>query len=81
MKVEKDWVHMDKVEFDKLEWMKDLPKPTAGDTEVFILLALIEMVPDSIAYADGLNQISLHIHEVRSESLLSYIRAPDKRGY
>ena len=52
MKVEKDWVHMDKVEYDKLEWMKDLPKPTAGDTEVFISLALSEMVPDGMACAN-----------------------------
>lgn len=37
MKVEKDWVHMNKIEYDKLEWMKDLPKPTAGDTEVFMI--------------------------------------------
>ena len=34
LKVEKSWLHMDKVEYDKLEWMKDLPKPQAGDTKV-----------------------------------------------
>ena len=32
--VDKDWVHMDKMEYDKLEWMKDLPPPSAGDHEV-----------------------------------------------
>ncbi|KAL4237863.1 RNA polymerase II associated protein 1 [Mactra antiquata] len=25
--IKKDWVHMDKIEYDKLEWMKDLPPP------------------------------------------------------
>ena len=28
------WVHMDKVEYDKLEWMKELPPPSADDTKV-----------------------------------------------
>ena len=28
------WVHMNKVEYDKLEWMKDLPPPSADDTKV-----------------------------------------------
>ena len=41
MKVEKDWVHMDKVEYEKLEWMKDLPKPQAGDTQVSFNLKLL----------------------------------------
>ena len=38
VKVEKDWVHMDKVEYEKLEWMKDLPKPQAGDSQVSFTL-------------------------------------------
>ena len=41
MKVEKDWVHMDKVEYEKLEWMKDLPKPQAGDSQVSLTLKLL----------------------------------------
>ena len=28
------WVHMDKVEYDKLQWMKDLPPPSADDAKV-----------------------------------------------
>ena len=28
------WVHMDKVEYNKLEWMKDLPPPSADDAKV-----------------------------------------------
>ncbi|KAK7469640.1 hypothetical protein BaRGS_00036369 [Batillaria attramentaria] len=32
--VEKErWLHMDKIEYDKLEWMKDLPLPSAGDVQ------------------------------------------------
>ncbi|KAJ8045598.1 RNA polymerase II-associated protein 1 [Holothuria leucospilota] len=33
VKVSKEWVHMDKIETDKLKWMKDLPKPSAEDSE------------------------------------------------
>ncbi|KAK7104068.1 hypothetical protein V1264_018842 [Littorina saxatilis] len=33
LKESKKWVHMDKVEYDKLEWMKDLPPPSADDTK------------------------------------------------
>jgi hypothetical protein len=31
VKPKKGWVHMDKIEYDKLEWMKDLPPPKSGD--------------------------------------------------
>ena len=41
VKVEKDWVHMDKIEYEKLEWMKDLPKPQAGDSKVHVTLSII----------------------------------------
>ncbi|XP_025104484.1 LOW QUALITY PROTEIN: RNA polymerase II-associated protein 1-like [Pomacea canaliculata] len=27
------WIHMDKVEYDKLEWMKDLPPPSADNAQ------------------------------------------------
>ncbi|XP_076441793.1 RNA polymerase II-associated protein 1-like [Babylonia areolata] len=33
MEGQKKWVHMDKVEYDKLEWMKDLPPPSADHTQ------------------------------------------------
>ncbi|XP_045186711.2 RNA polymerase II-associated protein 1-like [Mercenaria mercenaria] len=33
VEVKKDWVHMDDVEYDKLEWMKDLPAPSADSTK------------------------------------------------
>lgn len=29
------WIHMDKVEYDKLEWMKDLPPPSADNAQVW----------------------------------------------
>lgn len=34
IKPEKKWVHMDKVEYDKLSWLKDLPQPTTDHSEV-----------------------------------------------
>ncbi|XP_067681020.1 RNA polymerase II-associated protein 1-like [Haliotis asinina] len=30
---EPTWVHMEKVEYDKLEWMRDLPPPCTGDAK------------------------------------------------
>ncbi|XP_046551211.1 RNA polymerase II-associated protein 1-like [Haliotis rubra] len=30
---EPTWVHMEKVEYDKLEWMRDLPPPSTGDAK------------------------------------------------
>ena len=32
IEVDSRWVHMDKVEHEKLEWMKDLPKPAVQRT-------------------------------------------------
>lgn len=32
--VDKDWVHMDMVESDKLAWLKDLPPPRADNSQV-----------------------------------------------
>ena len=40
VEVKKDWVHMDTVEYDKLEWMKDLPQPTADSAKVNIVFLL-----------------------------------------
>ena len=28
------WMNMDKIEYDKLEWMKDLPPPSADEAQV-----------------------------------------------
>lgn len=33
MRPQKDWVHMDKLEPEKLEWMRDLPSPRKKGTE------------------------------------------------
>lgn len=30
---QKDWIHMDKVEPEKLEWMRDLPAPRKKGTK------------------------------------------------
>ena len=41
VKRDKKWVHMDEVEREKMEWMKDLPPPpTAGDNKVSPLMLL-----------------------------------------
>ncbi|KAJ7344818.1 hypothetical protein JRQ81_000768 [Phrynocephalus forsythii] len=33
MKPQKEWLHMDSIEFEKLEWMKDLPPPRQRKTK------------------------------------------------
>ncbi|XP_033733915.1 RNA polymerase II-associated protein 1-like [Pecten maximus] len=33
VKPSKDWVNMDKAEYDKLSWMKELPPPQTGDAQ------------------------------------------------
>lgn len=33
VKPQKDWVHMDKLELEKLEWMRDLPSPRKRGTK------------------------------------------------
>lgn len=33
VKPQKDWVHMDKLEPEKLEWMRDLPPPRRKGTK------------------------------------------------
>ena len=34
LRVSRQWLHMDTVETEKLEWMKDCPVPSAVDSEV-----------------------------------------------
>lgn len=34
IEIDSRWIHMDKVESEKLEWMKDLPKPSATNHSV-----------------------------------------------
>lgn len=41
VKPQKEWVHMDKLEPEKLEWMKDLPPPRKKGTEKVRLTLLI----------------------------------------
>ena len=43
--VDSKWINMNKVEHDKLEWMKDLPPPSAGHTEVTRLYMLFFSCP------------------------------------
>lgn len=38
IKPDRKWVHMDKVEYDKLSWLKDLPQPTTDHSEVGYLV-------------------------------------------
>lgn len=38
VKPQKEWVHMDKLEPEKLEWMKDLPAPRKKGTKMVRLL-------------------------------------------
>lgn len=41
MKPKKEWKNMEKTEYDKLEWMKDLPPPSTDNKEVQITLKTI----------------------------------------
>jgi len=34
IKPNKEWSHMEKLEYDKLEWMEDLPPPSTDNKEV-----------------------------------------------
>ena len=38
VKPDRKWVHMDKVEYDKLSWLKDLPFPKTDNNEVVYLV-------------------------------------------
>lgn len=37
VKPKPEWVHMDKVEYEKIAWMKDLPPPSTDDQKVCCL--------------------------------------------
>ena len=44
---QKEWIHMDKIEYDKLEWMKELPPPVTGDHKVYIFnCVLLSSLPN-----------------------------------
>ena len=42
VKPDKKWVHMDKVEYDKLSWLKDLPFPKTDNNEVVYLHVVLQ---------------------------------------
>lgn len=42
VKRDKKWVHMDKVEYDKLSWLKDLPFPKTDNNEVVYLHVVLQ---------------------------------------
>ena len=44
---------MSKIEYDKLEWMKDLPKPQAGDSKVMFSESL-QLKPEFVYFIDKL---------------------------
>ena len=35
VKPDKRWVHMDKIEYEKISWMKEMPAPKAANSKVF----------------------------------------------
>ena len=44
---QKEWIHMDKIEYDKLEWMRELPPPVTGDRKVYIFnCVLLSSLPN-----------------------------------
>ncbi|NXE93107.1 RPAP1 protein, partial [Menura novaehollandiae] len=67
VKPRKEWIHMDSVEFEKLEWMKDLPSPRQKKTEKGMQARFSlkgELIP---ADADLPTHLGLHHHGEEAE--------------
>ncbi|NXC39568.1 RPAP1 protein, partial [Penelope pileata] len=67
VKPRKEWIHMDNVEFEKLEWMKDLPSPRQKKTKKG-MQARFSLKGDLIpADADLPTHLGLHHHGEEAE--------------
>ncbi|NWI85679.1 RPAP1 protein, partial [Pitta sordida] len=67
VKPRKEWIHMDNVEFEKLEWMKDLPSPRQKKTKKGMQARFSlkgELIP---ADADLPTYLGLHHHGEEAE--------------
>ncbi|NXA36352.1 RPAP1 protein, partial [Eudromia elegans] len=67
VKPKKEWIHMDHVEFEKLEWMKDLPPPRQKKTKKGMQARFSlrgELIP---ADADLPTHLGLHHHGEEAE--------------
>ncbi|KFO94661.1 RNA polymerase II-associated protein 1, partial [Buceros rhinoceros silvestris] len=67
VKPKKEWIHMDNVEFEKLEWMKDLPSPLQKKTKKGMQARFNlkgELIP---ADADLPTHLGLHHHGEEAE--------------
>ncbi|NXM00645.1 RPAP1 protein, partial [Tyrannus savana] len=67
VKPRKEWIHMDSVEFEKLEWMKDLPSPRQKKTKEGMQARFSlkgELIP---ADADLPTHLGLHHHGEEAE--------------
>ncbi|NXD80782.1 RPAP1 protein, partial [Halcyon senegalensis] len=67
VKPRKEWIHMDSVEFEKLEWMKDLPSPRQKKTKKGMQARFSlkgELIP---ADADLPTHLGLHHHGEEAE--------------
>ncbi|XP_023783936.1 LOW QUALITY PROTEIN: RNA polymerase II-associated protein 1 [Cyanistes caeruleus] len=67
VKPRKEWIHMDNVEFEKLEWMKDLPSPRQRKTKKGMQARFSlkgELIP---ADADLPTHLGLHHHGEEAE--------------
>uniref|UniRef100_A0A8C6YVK1 RNA polymerase II associated protein 1 n=1 Tax=Nothoprocta perdicaria TaxID=30464 RepID=A0A8C6YVK1_NOTPE len=67
VKPKKEWIHMDSVEFEKLEWMKDLPPPRQKKTKKGMQARFSlkgELIP---ADADLPTHLGLHHHGEEAE--------------
>uniref|UniRef100_A0A8D0G6W3 RNA polymerase II associated protein 1 n=1 Tax=Sphenodon punctatus TaxID=8508 RepID=A0A8D0G6W3_SPHPU len=67
VKPEKEWIHMDSVEFDKLKWMKDLPQPRRRRTKKGMQARFSlkgELIPPD---ADLPTHLGLHHHGEEAE--------------
>ncbi|NXF83091.1 RPAP1 protein, partial [Sclerurus mexicanus] len=67
VKPRKEWIHMDNVEFEKLEWMKDLPSPRQKKTKKGMQARFSlkgELIPPD---ADLPTHLGLHHHGEEAE--------------
>uniref|UniRef100_A0A3B4ZRD7 RNA polymerase II associated protein 1 n=1 Tax=Stegastes partitus TaxID=144197 RepID=A0A3B4ZRD7_9TELE len=75
VKPQKDWVHMDKLEPEKLEWMKDLPAPRRKGTKK-AMQARFDFTGSLIAPTEDLpTHLGLHHHGEEPE----VSQQPDKK--
>lgn len=71
IKPDRKWMHMDKVEYDKLSWLKDLPQPTTDHSETGTA-ARFDFEGNLVTSDEGID-VKLGLHHHGNE--------PERAGY